>query len=199
MIHWKLGVGLCATLASVVAVLPATAQGLNSQQTTLFEHTAASICNTVKETKGQKSEEQIQGEVNANLGGFVGRIVNTGGSVKGSVSREEFDGLSQDATAAAQEGDRGCRERVFIRMFDKLTAGAPPPNKGLTCAVNDPTPTPLNVRASPNGLKKGVLYNGDQVTPLRFASAANGKSWAYVSNPEGQSIGWVFFPYLACR
>ena len=34
---------------------------------------------------------------------------------------DEFEGLSQDATAAALKGDQGCRERVFNKMFDKLT------------------------------------------------------------------------------
>jgi hypothetical protein len=53
------------------------------------------------------------------LGGLAGRLADIGGAGKGSVSREQFEGLSRDATATALEGDRGCRERVFDKMLDK--------------------------------------------------------------------------------
>jgi hypothetical protein len=127
MTKWKRALGLCVTLVSCASISPALAQQLNSQQIEVIRDTAASICNTVKEAKGQKSDYQIEGDVKAQLGGLVGRLVDVVGSSKGSVSREEFEGLSRDATAAALEGDRGCRERLFDKMFDKLTI--PPSEK----------------------------------------------------------------------
>lgn len=216
MIDWKVGVGLCFTLSSIVAALPATAQQFNSQQTIIIEQATAFVCNTVKQAKGKVSDVKIGGEVDAHLNGIVGKLVNAGGSGGGSWSGEKYKGLSQDATAAAFEGDRNCRERVFLTMLDKLTAvappapagtpavappapaGTPPASNRLTCVVSDPTPTPLNVRASPNGVIKNHLHNGNHVQPLRFATAANGTTWAYVSNTADQGIGWVFFPYLTC-
>ena len=98
----------------------ASAQQLNPQQIQIIENTAASICNTVKEAKGQKKDVQIEGDIKAQLNGLVGKIADLGGSAKGALTREEFEGLSRDATATALESDRGCRERVFNKMFDKL-------------------------------------------------------------------------------
>jgi hypothetical protein len=97
-------------------------QQLSPEQVQMIRDTAASICNTVKEAKGQESDVQIQGDVEAKLGGLAGKLANVGGSGKGSLAREEFEGLSRDATATAMQGDRECRERLFDKMFDKLTA-----------------------------------------------------------------------------
>src|SRR6516164_528129 len=121
MTNWKRALGLSLALGSGASISSALAQQLNSQQIQMIRDTAASICNTIKEAKGQKSDVQIEGDVKAQLGGLVGKVVDLGGAGKGSLSREEFEGLSRDATAAALEGDRGCRERVFDKMFDKLT------------------------------------------------------------------------------
>src|SRR5262249_44580186 len=118
MTHWKPG-GLMAVLAWSTILSPASAQ-LNREQIQIIRDTAASICDTVKEAKGQKRNLELRGDVNANLAGLIGKVVNIGGSGKGSPTREEFEGLPRDATATALEGDRGCRERVFNKMFDKL-------------------------------------------------------------------------------
>jgi hypothetical protein len=141
---------------------------------------------------------QLQGDIKAQVGGLVDKVGESGAGGVGSLTREEFDGLSRSATAVALEGDRGCRERVFNKMFDRLSAEVPV-KVSTGCMVTDPTGTPLNVRESPNGAMKGTLINGKQVQPLRFASAANGKPWAYVSDAMGREIGWVFFPYLTCK
>lgn len=94
-----------------------------------------------------------------------------------------YQGLSQDATAAALEGDRGCKEREFNRIFDKFiaddtgtteaargTAAAPataappttapattasPVTSSMECVVNNPSGRSMNVRETPNGAKKG--------------------------------------------
>src|SRR5260370_11506669 len=111
MSYCKSGMGVCAVLACGVSV-SASAQQLNPQQIQIIQDTAAAICNTVKEAKGQKSDLQIQGEVKANLGGLVGKVFDVGGSGKGSLTREEFEGLSREATAIALEGTPGCPEPI---------------------------------------------------------------------------------------
>ena len=67
------------------------------------------------------------------------------------------------------------------------------------CRVMDPTGTPLNVRATPNGHIVGTLNNGEQVTVLDRSSDRTGKSWVYVGNYEdSKPIGWVFLEFIAC-
>jgi hypothetical protein len=44
---------------------------------------------------------------------LLGKVFPVGASAKGSLGNEQFEGLTQEATATAREGDRGCRERVF--------------------------------------------------------------------------------------
>jgi hypothetical protein len=116
MSYWK--IALYAMLASGVSISAASAQ-LNAQQIQIIQETAASICNTVREAKGQNSDVRVQGDINAQLGGLIGKLA--GASAKGSMTKEEFEGLSRDATATAMGDDRGCRERVFNKMFDKLS------------------------------------------------------------------------------
>ncbi len=115
MACWK--IGLYAMLAYGVSISAASAK-LDEQDIHTIKNAATSICNTVSAAKGQKNDIQVQGDINAQLGGLIGKIA--GASAKGSLTKEEFEGLSRDATATAMEGDRGCRERVFNKMFDKL-------------------------------------------------------------------------------
>jgi hypothetical protein len=122
MTNWRPALGLSVALALAATISSAVAQQLNPEQIQIIRDTAASICNTVKEAKGQKSDVQIQGDVKAQLSGLVGKLVDAGASGKGSLNREEFEGLSRDATATALEGDRVCRERLFNKMFDKATS-----------------------------------------------------------------------------
>ncbi len=114
-----IAVGLCAMLWH--AIPAASAQQLNQQQIELIQTIAASICDTVKGAKGQKTDIQLQGDIDAKLKGLLSRFAELGGSTKGSLSHEEFEGPSREATATALEGDRSCRERVFDKMFDKLS------------------------------------------------------------------------------
>jgi hypothetical protein len=126
---------LCAAIAWSMGISGILAQQFNPQQIQMIKETAASICNSVKEAKGQKSEVQIQGDVNAKLGGLIGKVADIGGSGTGALTREEFEGLSRDATATALQSDRDCRERLFNKMFDKLS-GVP------DSAVNRAPPAP---------------------------------------------------------
>ena len=58
MIYWKYPMGLCV-LACSLSISAASGQQLNPQQIQLIRDTAASICNTVKDTKGQKTDLQL--------------------------------------------------------------------------------------------------------------------------------------------
>jgi hypothetical protein len=69
----------------------------------------------------------------------------------------------------------------------------------ISCAVNDPTGTPLNVRADAGSEIVATVSNG---TVLRAVLKKNhkGKPWVYVNKwPEDNAIGWVFDPYLKCE
>src|SRR4051794_17269939 len=121
--YWSRGLEFCTVWIVLMGISAAYAQQLNPQQIQLIKDTAASVCNTVKEAKGQKSDLQIQGDVKAQLNGLIGKFVDVGGGAKGALTREEFEGLSREATSSALEGDRGCRERLFDKMFDKLGLG----------------------------------------------------------------------------
>jgi Bacterial SH3 domain len=85
-------------------------------------------------------------------------------------------------------------------------------NAGLICAgsiesfaqgpfeIMDPTGTPLNVRASPNGHIVGTLRNGVQVSVLDRAVDRKKQAWVYVGYSEDQSpIGWVYREFIACK
>jgi hypothetical protein len=67
------------------------------------------------------------------------------------------------------------------------------------CRVMDPTGTPLNVRASPNGAIIGTLPNGMLVSVIDHTLDKNGKPWVNVVSYETRrSIGWVFREFIAC-
>jgi hypothetical protein len=116
----------CLALVLGTAQPPAYAGQLDPQQMALIKDTATSICNTVKDIKGDKTVAQIQGEVKGQLSGLLGRLSGTEGSVSGtgSLNREAFEGLTQDATATALTDDRDCRMKLFTKMFDTITASA---------------------------------------------------------------------------
>jgi hypothetical protein len=237
MTHLKVSLGFCTVLACGLGVVAASAQQLNPEQIQQIEYVTSFVCTTVKQQKGSTSREQLQADVNAKIGGIVGKVIPLGAGVQGSVSNENYEGLSRDATATALEGDRGCRERVFNTMFDRFnvrvaeavrgaaaapatapatsgpsvptiaptTSAAPAPTTSATpvttsteCVVNNPSGRPMNVRETPNGAIKGSVNNRAHVRPLRFASAADGKPWAYVSDVTGREIGWMFSPFLNC-
>src|SRR5260370_37884613 len=125
MRSWKMGLGICIVLFGCTNGWCASAEQLNPEQIKLINDTAASICNTVKDAKGHKTDVQVEGDVKAQVGGLIGKIADLGAGGKGKLSNEDFDGLSRDATATALEGDRGCRELLFNKMFDKLSSSVP--------------------------------------------------------------------------
>ena len=119
-----------SVLAFTFAASAGHAAQLDDHQLQQITEAAASICNTVKEAKGKKDDVQIQGDVKAQLGGLARRLgADAEVSGKGVVNRSEFEGLTQEATVIALGDDRGCRERLFNKMFDAATTA--PANTGL--------------------------------------------------------------------
>lgn len=66
------------------------------------------------------------------------------------------------------------------------------------CKVTDPTGTPLNVRATPQGKVTGQLPNGAQVQMVETDSDAQGKTWARITRMDGRPVGWVFREFVSC-
>jgi hypothetical protein len=67
------------------------------------------------------------------------------------------------------------------------------------CRVMDPTGTPLNVRATPNGQITGTLPNGLLVSIRDVTTDNRGRPWALIAQFEsGRRIGWVFREFIAC-
>jgi hypothetical protein len=69
------------------------------------------------------------------------------------------------------------------------------------CIIPDPTPTPLKVRAAPNGriiaaLDRRIiaaLDNGQSVNVIDHADDEQLRAWIYVLDSEtDKPIGWVF-------
>jgi hypothetical protein len=117
-------IAVACVLTLGVELSPASSAQLDPQQIALIRYTAASICNTVKDIKGEKTYAQIQGEVKGQLSGLLGRLSGTEASASGTgvLGRDAFEGLTQDATAAGLAEDRECRMKLFDKMFDTITA-----------------------------------------------------------------------------
>ena len=66
------------------------------------------------------------------------------------------------------------------------------------CMVTDPTGTPLNVRAEPNGAILGALHNGVSVQRMETVADARGRPWSFVVPYEGGKAGWIFREFVSC-
>ena len=67
------------------------------------------------------------------------------------------------------------------------------------CFIADPTPTPLNIRTSPNGKIVRTIVNGERVRILDQTRDQRGKQWVYIADASSQPLGWVFREFLACK
>jgi hypothetical protein len=139
--------------------LSAYSAQLDPQQMGLIRDTAASICNTVKDIKGEKTYAQIQGEVKGQLSGLLGKLSGTEGSATGTgtLSRDAFEGLSQDATTTSLTADRDCRMNLFDKMFDKLTSAGSSANTGSINQQTNGTNSPAQ-----NGSGNSVIINSNK-------------------------------------
>jgi hypothetical protein len=88
---------------------------------------------------------------------------------------------------------------LMVAVALLVSVGLAEAQDGERCKVTDPTGTPLNVRAKPNGKIIGTLANGTFVSILEYAPDANGKPWAKVAHQESKKpIGWVFREFVSC-
>ena len=70
------------------------------------------------------------------------------------------------------------------------------------CEVKDPTGTPLNVRAKPNGRIVGKLNNGSVVWQEDYLYDSMGREWLKVGIYRGKKytvLGYVLMDYLNCE
>jgi len=66
------------------------------------------------------------------------------------------------------------------------------------CRVMDPTGTPLNVRAAPQGRVVGRVPNGKLVQMIETEDDSRGRIWARVTEMDGRPLGWVFREFVSC-
>ena len=64
------------------------------------------------------------------------------------------------------------------------------------CVVADPSGTPLNIRAKPNGAIRGAVNNYTDVVIIEIS---NDRKWAKVAPVGPGEIGWAFMNYLDCN
>ena len=73
------------------------------------------------------------------------------------------------------------------------------PQRTGRCTVTDPTGTPLNVRATPQGTITGTIGNGAFVRIAETRQDFKDQPWAYIVGWEGgERIGWVFREFVSC-
>ncbi len=73
--------------------------------------------------------------------------------------------------------------------------------KAEQCKVTDPTGTPLNLRALPNGRIIGKVGNGTIVFIEKDATDDNGKSWVKIGTYRKSKyviLGWVYREFISC-
>jgi hypothetical protein len=102
-----------------------------------------------------------------------------------------------EPSATVLEMDGGVVFANYLRCERPL--GAARPDNMVLCTVADPTGTPLNIRAAPNGAIVGTLRNG---TRLRVTGldAQSGRPRAQVTRlPADNAICWVFDAYMKCQ
>lgn len=71
-----------------------------------------------------------------------------------------------------------------------------PPTSGSRCKTADPTRTPLNLRDDKGNII-GTMINGLIVSVIKNRIDNRGRSWAFVSTPDGKQ-GWAYREYLSC-
>lgn len=68
-----------------------------------------------------------------------------------------------------------------------------------SCRVTDPTGTPLNVRAAPDGEIDGTVPNGELVRVVMTDRDKRGRVWALVERiRDNQALGWVYREFISC-
>lgn len=113
---------LLSLLNTAVVVQPLKAQELDPQQLVLIRETVAGICNTIDDISGNTTRAEIEGKISTELQGLAKKFLSAGAEASGRYSENAFKGLTQDATATAIGDAARCRERLFLVMFEKISA-----------------------------------------------------------------------------
>ena len=67
------------------------------------------------------------------------------------------------------------------------------------CKATDPTGTPLNVRAAPQGKIVSKLANGRVLDIVEYDTDKKGQAWVFVADHRsGRELGWVFREFVSC-
>src|SRR5689334_551816 len=103
----RISAGL-ATLIWLTGSVPGMAQDQRSAALKEIRETATEICVTV-EQKGQKSNAQLSGEVQAKVAGIAAKLADIGIKGSGEIGSEEYQGVSQEALTTALDNVRTCR------------------------------------------------------------------------------------------
>jgi hypothetical protein len=89
---------------------------------------------------------------------------------------------------------------IYLDSAPLLAQGEDRDISEKTCRVTDPTGTPLNIRARPNGKIISKVRNGMVVNPQLVASD-RGKPWALVTvkqRSHDRIQGWVIREFISC-
>lgn len=108
-------------VATFAHVRQAQAVAFTNEQSALIVATADQICTFAKSRKEKGNILEIKGEVSAELSRLAKVLSEAGFS--GAVTFKDSD-IEEFVKESTQE-ERGCKERVFIRMFDQLASEAP--------------------------------------------------------------------------
>jgi hypothetical protein len=143
---------------SLSAVAPAAANSrLDARQIGLIKVAATSICDTVKDTAGKNTDTLVRGTVLTELGGLLGKMADAGSIATASISHDEFEGLTRDATTIALAGDPECRAQLFPKMIAALSASSTATNinsGSCSIAVNGSAAGNSISCGSPSGAKQ---------------------------------------------
>lgn len=87
-----------------------------------------------------------------------------------------------------------------LLILSAITVALPAKAESV-CKIADPTGTPLNVRAQPNGRVINSLRNGREVYIEDTIVDNQGRSWVKIGgyyNNTYRLWGWVFRDFLSC-
>jgi hypothetical protein len=139
---WK-----CVLWAILVCAASASAAiSQTPEQINIATAAAHNICGniTIKDVHGKETQTQLKGDVQAGIKGILKNFVDVGGKGVGSISQQEFDGLSRDAAATVLQKGVDCRERIFTMLVNRLPPQPIPPRQQSTPI---PRQAPRPVRA----------------------------------------------------
>lgn len=89
--------------------------------------------------------------------------------------------------------------RLIALAAAALLIAGPAEAQRRLCTVDDPSDTPLNLRAAPNGRILGAINNGVDVLVVQVVTDARGRAWAQVRTRERRPrTGWVFRRFIYC-